>query len=108
MYDMSQYDTLLDLKEWIYLIRETTYPSVPLILVGSKLDLVDPGDLPCIKEDTKQFAKNMNMMGSITISSKLGENIEESMEIMVDILLMQKTQGRLIESKAIIACDNQE
>ncbi|HME51571.1 MAG TPA: Rab family GTPase [Candidatus Lokiarchaeia archaeon] len=100
MFDMSRFNTLLELKEWIELIRETTSSSVPIMLVGSKLDLIDPDDLPSINKEADQFAKEMNLMGCITISSKSGENVEETMEKMVDVLLMQKTQGKLLESTA--------
>ena len=100
MFDLTRFNTLLELQQWISLIRETTSPSAPIMLVGTKLDLTDPEDLAAINVEAEQFAKEFNLVGYITISSKSGENVEEAMENMVDLLLMQKTQGTLLESTA--------
>ena len=98
MFDLSRFNTMLELPQWISLIRETTSSSVPLMLVGTKLDLLEPEDLASINAEAEQFMKEYNLVGYITISSKSGENVEEAMEKMVDLLLMQKEQGRLLEA----------
>ncbi|HME51572.1 MAG TPA: Rab family GTPase [Candidatus Lokiarchaeia archaeon] len=93
MFDLSRINTLWELREWIDLIRGMTSASIPLILIGSKLDMVLPENLPHKNEEAEKFAEEMNLVQYITISSKSGENVEQAMENMIDILLWQKDQG---------------
>lgn len=98
MFDLSSSKTLWELEEWIDLIRENASSSAPLMLVGSKLDLIMPEKLPAINAEAEKFAKDMNLVQYITISSKSGDNVEEAMENMMDLLLWQKSQGLLMKS----------
>ena len=100
MFDLSSATTLLDLKEWIDMVREMTSSSIPLILLGSKLDMILPENLVAINEEAEQFAKENNLVQYITISSKSGENVKQAMEYLMDLLLWQKRQGIITESIA--------
>jgi len=98
MFDLSRMQTLLELHEWVELIRETISPSAPIVLVGSKFDLVLPENIPYIFQEAEIFVKDMNLTQFVVMSSKTGENVDETMNYMMDLLLWQKDQGIILES----------
>jgi len=98
MFDLSRMNTLEELKDWVHLIRENASSSVPIVLVGSKYDLISPQNLPDICQEAENFLKNMNLAQFIVMSSKSGENVDETMNYMMDLLLWQKDQGIIRES----------
>ncbi|HME52302.1 MAG TPA: Rab family GTPase [Candidatus Lokiarchaeia archaeon] len=90
MYDISQLNTLFQAKEWIDLFRSYSAPAMPILLVGSKLDIVDE----IMHQESEIEASNMVMelglAGYIETSSKWGKNVEETMNHLVDLIATQK------------------
>jgi len=72
-FDITNKESFDGLPEWIELIRSKV-PDIPIILVGTKLDLADMREVP--KELAEQKVKEWGLQGYIETSSKTGENIE--------------------------------
>ena len=84
MYDISRYSTIKNMIEWISLFREgldKNEKEIPLLMVGSKLDLVEMRALPL--EDVFEIAKKNGCFSYIESSSKTGENVEKIFEMII-------------------------
>jgi small GTP-binding protein len=84
MYDITNFNTLISLNEFIQTIRED-HPKISIILVGNKLDLAELRDVP--KESVTAIAIENRLVAHIEISSKTGENIEELFDLIAKIIL---------------------
>jgi len=84
LFDLTRPSTINNLEEWIKIIRKKS-SKLPIILIGSKLDLIDKinvGDDMALK-----LKKKYKFADYIKISSKTGENIEAVFQLLVKILL---------------------
>lgn len=79
MFDLTRYVTFKNLTDWLAAINEANeihdQKFIPILLVGSKLDLDGMRTVP--KEEAIKFAKQNNFIDYIECSSKNGENVEE-------------------------------
>ena len=79
MYDITRYVTFKNLTDWLTVFNEANeihdQKLLPILLVGSKLDLEGVRTVP--KEEAIEFAHNNNFIDYIECSSKSGENVEE-------------------------------
>ena len=84
-FDLTEFTTLLGLKEWLQLIRENTTNPV-IILVGTKAD--DAGVLD--EELTKEFCVINEIDEFIPTSSKTGENVEFVFQELIRRIIARK------------------
>ncbi|MFX1500172.1 MAG: Rab family GTPase [Promethearchaeota archaeon] len=100
MYDITNYSSFSHIGKLLSLIQETNQ-SLPILLIGSKLDLEDFREVP--KEVGWRVAKSMCLNGFIECSSKTGENIklvlETLMRLTLNNMLINKT--KLVEVESI-------
>jgi small GTP-binding protein len=73
MFDLTNYDSLIALNEWLPEF-EKTVRDVPIIIVGGKLDLEQ--QRVCKKDEVLDMLESYNFYKYIECSSKTGENIE--------------------------------
>ncbi len=92
LFDMSRIKTLHETIDWIDLFRKNNDPAIPILLIGAKADLVEGDFQKFIAEESYNIVKEKKLMGYIATSSKLGQNVEESMHKLVSILLEQSKQ----------------
>jgi len=78
MFDLTREITLLKIDEWIDLIREANR-ELPILLLGTKLDLTEK---ICV-DDTHalQHKEKFRLLDYLKISSKTGQNVNESFEL---------------------------
>lgn len=77
MYDITRYSTLINVDEWLGIIRSNlkeSYLDIPIILVGGKADLEEIRSVT--KEDAIEVGKSRHLYGFIECSSKSGKNVE--------------------------------
>jgi small GTP-binding protein len=77
MFDITRYVTFENITNWLNVFKkanETHNQKVPVLLVGSKIDLIGLRTVPA--EECKKFVKENNLLGYIECSSKTGENVE--------------------------------
>lgn len=85
LFDMSRVATLLEVDEWIELFRKKQ-PNMPIVLVGSKYDLLGEQEAIEMMEAGKKKAEKTGCVTFIATSAKMGVNVSETIEYIVDIL----------------------
>ena len=83
LYDLTNSITLDHLPAWTQIIREHA-GDIPIMLVGSKLDLDEFRSVS--GEDGLGAAKKYNLASFVELSSKTGENVEKAFNIMTEVL----------------------
>jgi small GTP-binding protein len=78
MYDITRYSSLKNFQDWLDIFKQGYKgPSnqIPIIMVGSKLDLEYKRAVP--RSEAYNLAKDNNLFGYIECSSKDGQNVQE-------------------------------
>jgi small GTP-binding protein len=83
LYDITNQVSLDHLPDWTQIIREQA-GDIPIMLIGSKLDLDEFRAVP--RDDGIQTAKKYNLASFVELSSKTGENVEKAFEVITEIL----------------------
>jgi small GTP-binding protein len=87
MFDLTNYESLIALNEWLPEFGQTVR-AVPLIMVGSKLDLEE--QRICKKDEVLDMMKSYKFYKYIECSSKTGENVESVFKVLVSKILEDK------------------
>ena len=88
MYDITRYQSLKKLDDWIKTFKEgltEKEKQIPILIVGGKLDLQEKRSVPA--EDTVNLLKSHNLFDHIECSAKSGENVELVFETLVRKML---------------------
>ena len=85
-FDLSRYMTLEATREWIAMFRQNA-PGAPVVLVGTKLDLVEDNERQSIFDAANQMVQENGLLAFVPTSAKLGLNVTECIHYMVDTLL---------------------
>lgn len=94
LFDLSDHSTFENVEtEWIPLIRANANPSIPIVLVGSKMDLVDEPTYQAIQAEAQCLVEKQNLAAFTTVSSKWNVNVNETILYMVDFLIWQAFQS---------------
>ena len=84
LFDLTRMPIIEDILEWVNTARLHDM-NLPIILIGTKLDLED---LIAVEDEDALNVKNtFNMIDYIKTSAKTGYNVEEVFEIMVKELI---------------------
>ena len=84
IFDLTRPHTLDNLEEWINLVRKFD-DSIPIIFLGSKLDLIEEDEFD--DQIALSLKKKYGFIDYLKISSKTGENVNESIELLVHKIL---------------------
>ena len=80
LFDLTRFQTVKNLESWVSILRKFD-PNLPILFVGTKLDLED---LVSIDDNyALDLLKQYNFFDFIKISSKLGYNVELTFELIV-------------------------
>ncbi|MHA2038000.1 MAG: Rab family GTPase [Promethearchaeota archaeon] len=84
MFDLTNYESLIALNEWLPEFGKSVR-SIPLIMVGSKLDLEQQRVIK--KDEVLDMMKSYKFYKYIECSSKTGENVESVFRELVSKIL---------------------
>lgn len=85
LYDVTRSQTLDNIVEWTNIVRQKGGP-IPIMLVGSKIDLED-AQREVLREYGIQVAEKNNMASFGEISSKSGQNVDKTFEVLTELTL---------------------
>ncbi len=87
LYDITNYSSIAHIDDWLSVIRKEIRAEdiFPIIVVGSKADLVENREVS--SADGIKIAKSRNVNGFIETSSKSGENVEKAFEALTGLML---------------------
>ena len=92
-FDLTSMQSLKGCVAWIDTFRKVI-PSLPILLVGTKLDLVDSNQNKLIFKMANLMTLEKSLHGFIQTSSKQGINVDQAINSMIDIIY-----GNLIPSE---------
>lgn len=88
LYDITNHITLDHLPDWTQIIREHA-GDIPIMLIGSKLDLERFRSVS--REEGILAAKKYNLSSFVELSSKTGQNVEKAFEVITETLIGKAT-----------------
>jgi len=91
LYDITRPSTLDNISEWMTIVRQKGGP-IPIMLVGSKIDL-SKSSRKVPREYGIQIAEKNNMASFVEISAKENVNIDEGFKVLTELTL-DKTNNR--------------
>ena len=106
LYDSSRISTLYHLPSWISLLQ-TEYPSIPILVVGSKKDIVDAEMLEMnLKEWNvlkETLPKSANIIDHLTISAKNKSECDQVFDKIQKIAVKWREQTHIQKSSGVSA-----
>ncbi len=84
VFDLTRYFTIESIEEWVRICKKGD-DNIPIILVGSKLDLVE--DVVVDDQSALEIKERFNFIDYIKCSSKTGEGVEEIFKRLAEIVL---------------------
>ena len=102
VFDLSDWDTLYEVPQWIELLQKHCHEDVPLVLVANKDDMLDAsGDKRKeIRTAAQQLAERHGILMYFEVSAKTGMNIEETFSALIETLIERDNAHRAREEHA--------
>jgi small GTP-binding protein len=91
MYDLTRLQSVFKIGEWVKLMRDAR-PKLPLLLVGSKADLID--QISVMDENIGPLMKEHKFYDHYKISSKTGEGIHTAILRIVEAIISYEQQKK--------------
>ncbi len=88
LFDLTNPVSIESADEWVKLVRMHN-SELPIILVGTKYDLVDPGQND--EEASNLALAKYNLIASVKTSSKTGKNVEDVFNMLINNLISSTT-----------------
>ncbi len=85
LYDITRSNTLNNISEWITIVRQKGGP-IPIMLVGSKLDLAQ-SQREVQRDYGIQIAEKNDMASFVEISAKENLNVDDAFKLLTDLTL---------------------
>jgi len=87
LFDLTRINTIENVYDWIITLE--TFGHIPIVLIGTKSDLVNPYEYQAIDDYISEIKQEYdNIISYIKISSKTGENIIKTFEILIENLCL--------------------
>ena len=88
MFDLTRMMTLENLEQWLNIVRKGD-PNLPVLFLGTKLDLAD--EIQVDDDYARSFLQEYNLIDFLKISSKTGENVMDAFNILTQKILERQT-----------------
>jgi len=88
-FDMARLQTMGQIDEWLTLFRTSASPSIPVLLCGTKHDLLSPDSIQNVNQEAMEIVEKHGFVHYYPTSAKNGLNVEAIFDHLVDLLLAQ-------------------
>lgn len=86
-FDLTRLSTTFSLESsWLPIIRREN-PNLPVILIGTKKDLVNPSKPMIDPAIIEKLVTDNNLQGYIEVSSETGENVEQTFILLLEAII---------------------
>ena len=88
MYDLTRFSTLKNFDDWFEVYQDgvkSQKNSIPLFMIGGKLDLEEDRAVP--RQTAIDIANKNNFSGFVECSAKTGQNVEVAFQTLAEILI---------------------
>ena len=109
VYQITEPSTYVEVKEsWLTMIcaqfGEDADQHIPILLVGSKSDLVDKYDDSQVRVRSKDVNKDLKhrhpqLLGPIECSSKTGKNVNKVFQVLAEEIIRRNMTGSVHDKK---------
>ena len=103
IFDLTKEETFINLKSWINSIKEECGNNMPILIIGNKCDLTE---YRVVKKETAYKYAKKEKIEYIETSSKTGENIKNSVDIIcskvIKSLSLKNEFSFTLDSSALI------
>lgn len=103
IFDITKEETFINLKSWINSIKEECGNNMPILIIGNKCDLTE---YRVVKKETAYKYAKKEKIEYIETSSKTGENIKNSVDIIcskvIKSLSLKNEFSFTLDSSALI------
>ncbi len=96
-FDVGRIKTLYDLEDWFKLIRDNTSPTIPMLLLGTKIDLESEETQAQAQSEALRVVQEQHLVGYVPTSSKSGKNVEDAVRLIVANLIERERKKALVE-----------
>lgn len=87
LFDLTRINTIENVYDWIITLE--TFGHIPIVLIGTKSDLVNTYEYQAIDNYISEIKQEYdNIISYIKISSKTGDNIIKTFEILIENLCL--------------------
>ncbi len=86
-FDMTRFDTMLQVKDWVKMFRSHASPGMPIVLGGTKLDVVDPDLIGETNRLAEEMVAQLGLAAYVPTSSKTGDGVNDIFAHIIDTLL---------------------
>jgi small GTP-binding protein len=93
-FDMTRVGTIMQVKEWVTMFRAHAAADIPIVLGGTKLDLVPPEQVEEVNLLAREIASELGLDCYVPTSSKTGDNVDEIFKYITDTLIVQCQDSR--------------
>ena len=88
MFDLTRMSSLGNLEQWLNIVRKGD-PNLPILFLGTKLDLED--EIQVDDDYAQSFLNEYNLIDFLKISSKTGENVSQAFDKLTNKILERQT-----------------
>lgn len=93
-FDLTRPQSLENIEVWVNICRRYN-PELPILLVGTKLDLTH--EISVDDDYALDFLENYNLFEYIKVSSRTGENVTDAFHILLEKLMATDISERRVE-----------
>ncbi len=93
-FDMTRLSTTNQIKSWVKMFRSKASPDIPIVLGGTKLDVVDPSVIEQVNQFAREIAAKFGLPIYMPTSSRTGEGVNEIFKYIIDWLVVQSQDAK--------------
>jgi small GTP-binding protein len=93
LFDLTRYDSIEKIRDWINVLA---IEDIPVLIVGTKDDLLDDQDTSYFDQAIYDIMKELNFFcGYLKTSSKTGKNVKEAFEFIISTIVGKTCEERI-------------
>jgi small GTP-binding protein len=97
-FDMSRLQTMTQIDNWVSLFRTSTTPDIPILLCGTKQDLLTPDAIEEVRNQAMSIVEKQGFINYFPTSSKDGLNVDVIFDQIIDLLTTQAQAHVFVKS----------